>query len=224
LGRKQVALYDWASSVSRLEGVDMLTFETSVAIQTYCIQHPKTGKSARDGLSALLEFIVEDPDLDDSRWAAYMLATVRLECAGRWLPVEEFGKGKGRPYGVPVPVVDSDGTTFVNTYYGRGYVQLTWKANYQTMGQALGLGNLLVLHPEHALEQQTAYKIMSLGMRQGRFTGKKLGDYINDTTCDYFNARRIINGVDQAATIQGYAQEFESLLDNGVAAQAASGH
>jgi hypothetical protein len=201
----------------------MFTFDTNALVDSYCSQHPKTTKSAQDGLLALLEFMVEDPDLDDNRWAAYMLATVRLECAGRWLPVEEFGKGKGRPYGVPVTVVDSDGTTFVNTYYGRGYVQLTWKANYQTMGQKLGIGNLLVLHPEHALEQQTAYKIMSLGMRQGFFTGKELGDYINDTTCDYFNARRIINRLDQAATLQSYAQEFESLLDNSVATQAATG-
>jgi hypothetical protein len=201
----------------------MLTFDTNALVDSYCSQHPRTTKSARDGLSALLECMVEDPDLDDNRWAAYMLATVRLECAGRWLPVEEIGKGKGQPYGVPVTVVDSDGTTFVNTYYGRGYVQLTWKANYQTMGQKLGLGNLLVLHPEHALEPQTAYKIMSLGMRQGLFTGKELGDYINDATCDYFNARRIINRLDQAATIQGYAEEFESLLDNSTSAQAAGG-
>ena len=31
--------------------------------------------------------------------------------------------------------------------------------------------------------------------------GKKLGDYLNSQGTDYVNARRIINGVDQAATI-----------------------
>ena len=198
----------------------MLSYDANAAVAMYCSQNPKTSKPVRDGLAALLEFLVEDSDLDDKRWAAYMLATIRHECAGRWLPIEEFGKGKGKPYGEPVTVVDSDGTRFVNTYYGRGYVQLTWKANYQIMGQALGLGNLLVLHPEHALEPQTAYKIMSLGMRKGLFTGKKLGDYVNAATCDYFNARRIINRLDQAATIQSYAQQFEGLLGNSLPAQA----
>ena len=36
-----------------------------------------------------------DADVTDVRWAAYMLATVRHECADRWQPIEEFGKGGG---------------------------------------------------------------------------------------------------------------------------------
>ena len=35
--------------------------------------------------------MANDPKLDDPRWAAYMLATVKLECANRWKPVTEFG-------------------------------------------------------------------------------------------------------------------------------------
>ncbi|MGI9102246.1 MAG: hypothetical protein ACR2IF_07350 [Terriglobales bacterium] len=196
----------------------MLTCKVDEVLDAYCNAHSKITQAARDGLSVLLEMMVSDPDVDDVRWAAYMLATVRHECAGRWLPIEEFGKGKGRPYGQAVTVIDADGTSYVNTYYGRGFVQLTWKANYQVMGQALGLSNLLVIHPEHALEPQTAYRIMSTGMRKGLFTGKKLVEYITGGTCDYFSARRIINRLDQAATIQGYAQEFEALLNNSIPA------
>ena len=170
------------------------------------------GADAEAGLHGLLQSIADDSDVADVRWAAYMLATVRHECANRWQPIEEFGRGANRPYGAPVTVQDADGTTYTNSYYGRGYVQLTWRYNYQKAGQALGLGNGLVLHPEHALEPRTAYLIMSYGMRSGMFTGKKLGDYINGSQCDYFNARRIINGVDRADTIQGYAQQFEQLL------------
>src|SRR5262245_40113966 len=55
----------------------------------------------------------------DLRWLAYMLATTYHECAGTMWPIEEYGKGKGQSYGVP------DSTTG-QTYYGRGFVQLTW--------------------------------------------------------------------------------------------------
>jgi putative chitinase len=172
----------------------------------------KLKPSATSGQEALLGSLDEDPDITDVRGAAYMLATVKHECADRWQPIEEFGKGRNRPYGQPVTVTDADGTQFTNVYYGRGFVQLTWKLNYDKIGRALNLGNGLLLHPEHALEPLTAYRIMSYGMRQGSFTSKKLSDYIHDDICDYFQARRIINALDQAALIQGYAEKLEGIL------------
>lgn len=190
----------------------MLNFDINAICTQYKQQNKTLKAGAVAGLQSILENMAEDPDVTDVRWAAYMLATVKRECANQWQPLEEFGKGKGRPYGVPVKVTDTDGTTYTNTYYGRGYVQLTWKANYANMGAKLGLGNLLVLHPEHALEPSTAYKIMSYGMRHGSFTGKKLADFIHDNVTDYVNSRRIINGLDHAQDIAGYAQAFETLL------------
>lgn len=192
----------------------MLDFDVDAICAGYTQKSPVLTKNAQSGLQTLLAAIQDDPSVTDVRWAAYMLATVRWECAGRWQPIEEFGKGKGRPYGVPVKVTDANGTTFTNTYYGRGYVQLTWKANYANMSEKLGQGTLLLLHPEHALEPQTAYQIMSFGMRHGSFTGKKLADFINDAGCDYFHARRIINGLDHAQDIAGFAQGFETLLSS----------
>lgn len=189
----------------------MFAFDANKFLASYQASHALK-PAAADGLTAILDSLAEDPEVSDVRWAAYMLATVRHECAGRWQPIEEFGKGKGRPYGQPVTVADADGTQYTNVYYGRGYVQLTWKNNYDQMGRALGMGNALVLHPEHALEPATAYQIMSLGMRKGMFTGKSLASYIHDDVCDYLNARRIINRLDQAEKIQGYAQELETLL------------
>lgn len=190
----------------------MLDFDVDAVCSQYKQQSPTLTDDARAGLQYLLNAIHDDPDISDLRWAAYMLATVRWECGGKWQPVKETSRGKGRPYGVPVKVTDADGITYTNTYYGRGYVQLTWKANYANIGEKLGLGNLLVLHPEHALEPQTAYSIMSYGMRNGTFTQKKLADFINDDGCDYVNARRIINGLDRAEKIAGFAQRFEQLL------------
>src|SRR5438045_3877513 len=97
-------------------------FEIPEALQRYRALAPKLNAAALAGFEQLLGLIQEDATITNPRWAAYMLATVRHECAGKWMPVEEFGKGKGRPYGVPVKVQDADGTTFTNTYYGRGYV------------------------------------------------------------------------------------------------------
>ena len=53
---------------------------------------------------------------------------------------------------------------------------------------------------------------MSYGMRNGSFTGRKLSDYIDNSQCDYENARRIINGTDQHTKIAKYATALEMLL------------
>jgi predicted chitinase len=145
-----------------------------------------------------------------------MMATVKHECAGTWRPIEEYGRGKGMKYGKPVTVTDATGKSYTNVYYGRGYVQLTWADNYRQMGTALG--NRLLYDPSLALNPEVAYQIMSLGMRKGSFTGRKLADYIHDGACDYVNARKIINGLDQAQRIAGYAAKLEVILRASVVA------
>jgi len=181
-------------------------------IKLYEAQYGALDSSQASGLSALLGFLEQDSGVSDLRWAAYMLSTVKHECADRWQPIEEYGKGQGQPYGTPVRVTGSDGKTYVNTYYGRGYVQLTWETNYRNMSHNLDLGDQVLIHPERALDPPTAYKIMSLGMRNGSFTGVRLGDCISGSRCDYLDSRRIVNGNDRAELIQGYAKTLETLL------------
>jgi len=156
-----------------------------------------------DGLNDLLDEMGADAAVTDLRWFAYMLATAYHETAHTFQPIEEIGKGRGRPYGIPDRVTGQ-------TYYGRGLVQLTWKRNYQTFSNLLGVD--LVNDPALALDPGTAYKIMSIGMIKGLFTGKKLSNYINDQKRDYVNARRIINALDRANLIAGYAVKFEATL------------
>src|SRR5262249_43844381 len=112
---------------------------------------PISAQSKVDGIESLLTELEGDADVNDLRWAAYMFATVKHECADTWQPIEEYGKGAGRPYGQPVQVTGSDGQTYTNTYYGRGYVQLTWENNYQKMSEALDMGDTLVMHPEQVM-------------------------------------------------------------------------
>jgi predicted chitinase len=95
-------------------------------------------------------------------------------------------------------------------YRGRGYVQLTWKSNYQKAGDFLGLD--LVNSPELSLDQSNATKIMCYGMEKGVFTGKKFSHYFSTSNYDFFNARRIINGTDKASTIEAYADIFLNAL------------
>jgi predicted chitinase len=150
----------------------------------------------------------ERKDLCDKRRLAYMLATAYHETASTMQPIEEYGKGRGRAYGKPDPKTGK-------TYYGRGFVQLTWKGNYETMGRLLGID--LVNHPEWALKPDIAVAIMFEGMLTGNsyrgdFTGKSLEDYFNDKKDDPVNARRIINGMDKAELIAGYHKKFLKAL------------
>lgn len=147
----------------------------------------------------ILDAWEEDHPGWDKRWLAYALATAWHETAFTMRPIEEYGKGKGRKYGKPDPKTGK-------TYYGRGYVQLTWAYNYSHAGQKLGLD--LLNKPELALEADTAAKIMFWGMYEGWFTGKKFSDYFDGEKTDWINARRIINGTDKARAIAGYAELF----------------
>jgi putative chitinase len=180
----------------------------------------KLNQSQVSGLDNLVGYIELDNDVSDVRWAAYMLATLKHECADTFQPITERG---ARSYFDKYEPGTKIGKNLGNTvkgdgylYRGRGYVQLTGRANYQKMSANLGLtgDEDLILHPDNALHPEVAYRIMSYGMRFGSFTGKKLNDYINASKCDYTNARRIINGTDQAAKIKGYAVNFETVLKN----------
>lgn len=160
-----------------------------------------------------INFLVGEFDKDKSisyPQAAYMLATVWHETAHTMLPIEEYGKGKGRKYGQKY---DMDGSIYKgldHIYYGRGYVQLTWISNYVFAKNKLGID--FVNHPEYALQKEHAVKILITGMKEGWFTGRKLSDYLHQSKKDYVNARRIINGTDKANKIANEAVIFEKAL------------
>lgn len=156
-------------------------------------------QSQVNALNGILDEWEAKYDDSDDRYLAYMLATTFHETATTMQPIAEYGKGKGRPYGIADPVTKQ-------IYYGRGFVQLTWKANYEKFGKLLGID--LLNKPDLALDLKIATDIMFVGMLQGLFTGKKLADYFSPTKQDWVNARRIINGIDRAQLIAGYGQKF----------------
>lgn len=161
----------------------------------------KESKAQIEGYETLIEAFAHKGD-GDVRKLAYILATARWETAGKMQPIDEYGKGKGRPYGKP--------TKTGQTYYGRGFVQLTWERNYALASKKLGVD--FVNDPDLVKVLSHSAEIAVVGMMEGWFTGKKLGDYFTKKASDPWNARRIINGTDKAAEIARLYQEIHQAL------------
>jgi len=91
-------------------------------------------------------------------------------------------------------------------YYGRGYVQLTWKDNYDHYGRVLGLD--LVANPDLALDHYGSLFVLTQGFKTGAFTGHKLSEYVNAAGADFRAARYCINGQDKAGEIADLARGY----------------
>jgi putative chitinase len=161
-----------------------------------------------DGIEAILAAI----DAQPLTFRAYLLATAFHETAQTMQPIVEYG---GRKYFDKydtgklakalgnTPEADGDGYL----YRGRGYVQITGRANYAKAAQALGVD--LLRQPDLALQPTIAAQILVRGCVEGWFTARKLSDYLPG---DYVGARRVVNGTDKAELIAGYAREFDAAL------------
>lgn len=121
----------------------------------------------------------------DTKQIAYILATAQHETRNFTAPEEDFGRAQARTLGYRGG----------EEYFGRGYVHLTHKDNYERMDRALGLNGALVGNPSLAKDPQIAASILVIGMRDGMFTGRKLGNYVDADSDDRYNARRTVNGV-----------------------------
>jgi len=132
---------------------------------------------------------------------AYVLATAQWETNRTFKPVREaywlsesWRKKNFRYY----------------PYYGRGYVQLTWKNNYKKYSGILDVD--MVKDPDIAMRPNISLFILVHGFKTGTFTGRKISDYINDIRTDFVNARRCINGRDKAYEIAEIAELFLKAL------------
>jgi len=158
------------------------------------VRHTLFGGSMTEGQvlgqEALL-LVWETKELsDDLRHAAYCLATAKHETANEMLPIKEYGLGQGQPYGEADPQTGQ-------TYYGRGFVQLTWRENYSYATQRLKLGGNddLEWHADRALDPKIAAAVLYAGMLEGWFRPpNKLSLYFSDTADDPYGAREIVNG------------------------------
>ena len=136
---------------------------------------------------------------------AYVLATVEHETANSFQPVEEAFFVKSRS-----AQMAHLRTKFYFPFYGRGYVQLTHKSNYEKYGRKLGIN--LVGNKEKALDPNIALFVLVDGILLGEFTGKKLGTFVNASKTDFLGARKTINCTDKARLIAGLANNWLSKL------------
>lgn len=173
-----------------------MRFNRQTFFTRYRQEFDKLQQKQVDGLNFLLDKI--EADTFTLEQAAYVLATVAHETGREFQPIKE----KRARVGTKVRALQDK--YWDSGFYGRGFAQLTWKANYEKYG--------IADNPDKALEPEKAYEILSHGMRTGGFTGKKLTDYIIAGDVDYVQARRIVNGLDRATDIAEIADKFETIL------------
>jgi hypothetical protein len=132
---------------------------------------------------------------------AYVLATTQWETAHTFKPVKEafwLSESWRKQHLHYYP------------YYGRGYVQLTWKRNYEQYALILDID--LVSNPDLALVPNTALFVLVHGFVTGTFTGRRITDFVNNHATDYLGCRRCINDSDKASEIKVLAVDYENEL------------
>lgn len=138
---------------------------------------------------------LEEQGLADEPMALMALATIRAETAG-FVPISEFrSRWNTSPDGHPFDLYDdrSDlgnrGVPDGERFRGRGFIQLTGRANYQRIGERIGLGDGLVEDPDLANDSKVAARILAsfLADREERIREALARD-------DLRKARRLVNG------------------------------
>lgn len=194
----------------------------------------KLSKEQVEGMEAILNFWESPPvaptgefktnwNIRNIGWLAYMLATTFHETGFTMQPISEYGDDEyfTSLYEGRISDLGNDQKGDGSLFHGRGYVQLTGRKNYETMTPVVrnfypGSPDF-TKDPEAIKDPNFAAIIMFYGMFLGSFTGRALKHYIGDPangqTVDFYNARQIINGLDRADVIQGYAKQFSQALD-----------
>jgi len=148
----------------------------------------------RAHLPAVLNALVA-PGLATKQMILTALATIRAE-AESFVPVSEgVSQFNTSPGGRPFDLYDHHpglgnlGPPDGERFHGRGFVQLTGRANYLQHGRAIGMGEQLVANPELANDPEIAARLLAsfLKSREKAILAALAKD-------DLPAARRLVNG------------------------------
>lgn len=148
-------------------------------------------------------------EITDPNQQAYVLATVAHECS--FLCIREIRAKAG------TAVWKMQEKYWNTNYFGRGFAQLTWKKNYEKFTFVLNKypefkGIDLVSNPDELLKPDVSAEVLTIGMRDGLFTGVGLGDFITAKRVDFLGARKIVNGTFMADKVKTHAVALAQIL------------
>ncbi len=171
-------------------------------------------KSAAPGVKKHLGHVLtalHEADIADDLMVLMALATIRAETAG-FVPIPE-GRSKFNtsPKGHPFDRYDkrkdlgNKGTPDGELFRGRGFVQLTGRANYRTIGKKIGVGKELEQNPELGCDARIASQILAafLAAKERPIKQALLAE-------DLAGARRLVNGGSHGL------KQFSTCYDKGV--------
>lgn len=132
------------------------------------------------------------------------MATIRIEVGKAFLPIREYASNPAyfKKYDGRADLgntIAGDGEKFK----GRGFIQLTGRANYTVYGQKLGID--LVNNPDLALEVGTSAKILAQ-----YFIDRKVDDACLKS--DWLSVRKLVNGVNRATGLPNGWEEFRKVI------------
>lgn len=134
-------------------------------------------------------------NLSDKPMILMALATIRAETAG-FEPINEYkSKYNTSPSGHPFDLYDNredlgnTGKPDGENFKGRGFIQLTGRHNYKTIGEKIGLGNKLVETPDLANDSEIAARILAAFLKDKELKIKK--ELLDG---DLRAARKLVNG------------------------------
>lgn len=166
-----------------------------VTVDKVCTMFPQT---PRPNIQKYLPFVLAglvNATLQDKPMVLMALATIRAETEG-FVPISEgISRFNTSPGGQPYDLYDHRtdlGNSQVGDgakYCGRGFIQLTGKTNYQQHGQAIGMGDQLVAHPELANDPATAAALLATFLK-----AKEVPIKTALAAGDLRTARKLVNG------------------------------
>jgi peptidoglycan L-alanyl-D-glutamate endopeptidase CwlK len=136
---------------------------------------------------------MHEANLGDKPMVLMALGTIRAETAG-FVPISEFqSRFNTSPGGDPFDLYDkrkdlgNRGAPDGDSFKGRGFVQLTGRANYATFGAQLGIN--LVNNPDQANDPTIAGKLLALFLKEKE---ERIREALDSD--DLAEARTLVNG------------------------------